>query len=289
MSSTSGYVDGGAYFLPDGTEVLFYVDHRDGVERISFPRSRPRRLPEDLDGRVMRPRMVECSKGHPDYHLRVEVFPVTFPCPVCAESHDIAEWMEANNYGLSHTGGGCTAWDWVYDDDDGRNWQILVADEASAPRSSGELDWPMVIINEFDADGEFISDEAGAWVEDYTKSREDSMAALDALDAPEEVKQWAREAADYLRQFPHPGRVAYEEEKRRKADPEYCPNTEDHEHRSTWSDDGLEQVCDYCSHTRRSTDEEIRAWVDLQRDAAREEALDDARQAVADGRRIPTR
>ena len=61
---------------------------------------------------------------------------------------------------------------------------------------------------------------------------------------------------------------------------EPCPGSSDGSHLFTWSDNGLEVVCDSCSARRRSTDQEILDWVELQRESAREEALLDAQRAV---------
>lgn len=193
------YVYNGAYFLPDGTEVLYRGDlYRDGRDLVSFPREFGREM-EALAGRPLTPRMVECDEGH-KYHLQVERFPIVYPCPECAKDLDLEHWFRGRNWSLDHTGGGCTAWTFTDDREEGGEWYVMVTDDASAPRESGDLWEPCVGLYAIDAEGEYLNDE-GEWF--WTQERDaEAMLALAAMDLPDGLREWITDATKVLTAFP---------------------------------------------------------------------------------------
>lgn len=170
---TNTYEVNGAYFLPDGTEVIYRgkVEHGErrwsdgrvetysGDHIIRFPRDYDR-LSEDLGDRTLSPRMVTCDEGH-TYHLIVENFPVTKGCPVCAVP-ELEEAFRSHNWFLAHTGGGCTAWQQTYEADDGTTWTVWVTNDLSAPRTTDEICDYAIGVYQIGFNGEWVSEE-GEW------------------------------------------------------------------------------------------------------------------------------
>jgi len=206
------YIPNAAYFLPDGREAIYIggpndestpmsTTGRDEVE-VFIPRRKDRQdRPEDegrgfkigqavepLDGRPLSPRIVDCEKGH-HYHLTIDSFPVTYPCPECAKDHDLERLFRESNWQLDQTGGGCTAWAFYLPQEDGGYWKVMVTDDLAAPRRSDDLSEYSIGIYQIGTDGEYVDDN-GTWGMRWELKRWDRKADKPGVGCPPGV-EWA--------------------------------------------------------------------------------------------------